>query len=59
MTFTADIRQTGNRPTGRVAMERRKEEVPRHRRLQRSIGRLVVTDFTNHDDVGVVSQQRP
>ena len=41
-----------------VRMERAEHQVPGQRRLDGGSRRFVVADFTDHDDVGVLSQQR-
>ena len=39
-------------------MQRREHHVARERRVDRDLGRLAVADFADHDDVGVLSQER-
>ena len=39
-------------------MERREYEVTRQCRLNRNRGGLVISDFTHHDHVGILTQQR-
>src|SRR5215471_3972000 len=42
-----------------VGVDRREDQVPRQRRVDRDLRRLVVADLADHDLVGVVPQDRP
>ena len=37
-------------------MERRNDEVPRERRLDRHVSRFFVANFADHNDIGVLAQ---
>ena len=52
------VEQPGRRPGGVVGVERREDEMAGQGRLHRGLGGLEVADLADHDDVGVVPQNR-
>ena len=47
-----------HRAGGVVGVDRRKHEVSRQRRVDRDVDGLLVSNFTDHDDVGILPQER-
>ena len=52
------VAQTCDRARRVVGVDGRKHEVPRQRGLHRDLGCLAVADFADHDDVGILPQDR-
>ena len=44
---------------GRIGMDRGKQKVPRQRRAHGHLSRRAVADLAQHDDVGILPQERP
>ncbi len=55
----ADVGQTRHRGRRVFGVQRREHEVACLRRLHRNLGCLLVADFADEDDVGVLPQNRP
>ena len=53
------IHQPGHGAGGIVGVQRREDQVPGQRGLDGDLRRLVIADFADEDDVGVVTQNRP
>ena len=52
----AEVLESGDRARGIVRVERREDEVSRERGLDGHLRGLGVSDFTQHDDVGVLTE---
>ena len=54
----AHVQQTGDRARRVVGVERRQDQVTRQRGLDGNLRGLEVSNLTDHDDVGVLTQER-
>ncbi len=56
--FDSHVDQAGNRARGVVGMERAQHQMSGQCCLDRDFSRLEVADFADHDDVGVLPEER-
>ena len=56
--LNAHVQQTRHGPGRIVGVQRAKHKVTGKRRLDRDLGCLKVSDFTNHNDVGILAEER-
>ena len=57
--FNADVYQPRDTPRRIIRMQRGQNQMSGQSGLNRDACGFLVADFTNHDDVGVLSEQRP
>src|SRR5436309_13973230 len=55
----ADVGETRDRADGVVGVQCRQYQVTRHRRLEGDGGRLLTADFSDEQDVRILTQRRP